>query len=41
MSDMRKIGDEMVADWLKQAGGDGREIIDAYNRSARPAAAKK
>jgi len=41
MSDMRKIGDEMVADWLKQAGADGKEIIDAYNRSARPAAAKK
>jgi TRAP-type C4-dicarboxylate transport system substrate-binding protein len=41
MSDMRKIGDEMVADWLKQAGADGKEIVDAYNRSARPAAAKK
>lgn len=41
MADMRKIGDEMVADWLKQAGADGKEIIDAYNRSARPAAAKK
>lgn len=41
MSDMKKIGDEMLADWLKQAGTDGKEIIDAYGKSARPAAAKK
>jgi TRAP-type C4-dicarboxylate transport system substrate-binding protein len=32
MSDMKKIGDEMLADWLKQAGPDGKEIIDAYNK---------
>jgi len=34
MSDMRKIGDEMLADWLKQAGPEGKEIIDAYRKSA-------
>jgi TRAP-type C4-dicarboxylate transport system substrate-binding protein len=39
MSDMRKIGDEMLADWLKQAGPDGQEIVDAYRKSA-PAAKK-
>lgn len=36
MGDMKKIGDEMLADWLKQAGADGKEIIDAYGKSARP-----
>lgn len=42
MNDMRKIGEEMVADWLKQAGADGKQILDAYQRSAKaPAAAKK
>lgn len=39
MADMRKIGDEMLADWLKQAGPEGKEIIDAYRKSA-PAAKK-
>jgi TRAP-type C4-dicarboxylate transport system substrate-binding protein len=37
MSDMRKIGDEMLADWLKQAGPEGQEIITAYRKSAPPA----
>lgn len=41
MGDMRKIGEEMAGDWLKQAGADGKEIIDAYNKSARPVAAAK
>jgi len=41
MTDMRKIGDEMLSDWLKQAGADGKEIIDAYHRSARAAPARK
>lgn len=40
MADMRKIGDEMVNDWLKAMGAEGKEIIDAYNRSGRPAAKK-
>jgi TRAP-type C4-dicarboxylate transport system substrate-binding protein len=34
MGDMKKIGDEMMADWLKQAGADGKKIIDAYRRAA-------
>jgi TRAP-type C4-dicarboxylate transport system substrate-binding protein len=37
MTDMRKIGDEMLADWLKQAGAEGQEIITAYRKSAPPA----
>lgn len=41
MDDLKKIGDGMVADWLKQAGPDGKEIIDAYQRSAKAAPAKK
>jgi TRAP-type C4-dicarboxylate transport system substrate-binding protein len=34
MADMKKIGDEMLADWTKQAGADGQKIIDAYRRSS-------
>jgi TRAP-type C4-dicarboxylate transport system substrate-binding protein len=40
MADMKKIGDEMVADWLKQAGAEGKEILDAYARSAKAPAKK-
>lgn len=40
MTDMKKIGDEMTADWLKQAGADGKEILDAYNKSAKAPAKK-
>jgi TRAP-type C4-dicarboxylate transport system substrate-binding protein len=29
-ADMRKIGNVMLADWLRKAGPDGRKIIDAY-----------
>ncbi len=32
MGDMKKIGDEMLSDWLKQAGTDGKEIVDAYRK---------
>ncbi len=32
MADMKKIGDEMLADWLKTAGPDGKTIIDAYRK---------
>lgn len=38
MADMRKIGEEMTADWLKQVGADGKEILDAYNKSAKAVA---
>jgi TRAP-type C4-dicarboxylate transport system substrate-binding protein len=34
MAAMKKIGAEMTVDWLKQAGGEGKEIIDAYTRNA-------
>jgi TRAP-type C4-dicarboxylate transport system substrate-binding protein len=40
MSDMKKIGDEMVTDWLKQAGPEGKEILDAYGKSAKAPAKK-
>jgi TRAP-type C4-dicarboxylate transport system substrate-binding protein len=33
MAEMKKIGDEMLADWVKQAGADGQKILDAYRRS--------
>lgn len=39
MADMKKIGDEMLADWAKAAGADGQEILKAYQAS-RPAAKK-
>jgi TRAP-type C4-dicarboxylate transport system substrate-binding protein len=41
MTDMKKIGSEMLTDWLKQAGPEGKEIMDAYNKSAKPAPAAK
>ncbi len=34
MADMKKIGDEMVADWVKQSGADGQKILDAFRRAA-------
>jgi TRAP-type C4-dicarboxylate transport system substrate-binding protein len=30
--DMDKVGDEMLADWLKATGEDGKRIIDAFNK---------
>ncbi|MFO1200090.1 MAG: TRAP transporter substrate-binding protein [Burkholderiaceae bacterium] len=30
VSDFQKIGDVMLADWLKKAGPDGQSVIDAY-----------
>ena len=32
MGDMKKIGESMLNDWLKQSGADGKEIIDAYRK---------
>lgn len=32
MGDMKKIGDDMLADWLKQTGADGKEIVDTYGK---------
>ena len=31
-SDMAKVGDTMLAEWIKQAGPDGQAIIDAYRK---------
>jgi len=41
MADMRKIGEAMVAEWLQQTGSDGRQIIDAFQRSAGAGTGKK
>jgi TRAP-type C4-dicarboxylate transport system substrate-binding protein len=32
MTDMRKVGDVMLADWLKKAGPDGQAVVDAYKK---------
>jgi TRAP-type transport system periplasmic protein len=29
-SDLKKVGDTMIADWLKKAGPEGKAILDAY-----------
>jgi TRAP-type C4-dicarboxylate transport system substrate-binding protein len=29
-ADLRKVGNFMLADWLKKAGPDGKKVIDAY-----------
>lgn len=29
-AELKKIGDQMLEDWLKKAGPDGKKIIDAY-----------
>ncbi len=31
-ADLKKIGETMTADWVKQAGSDGQAIIDAYKK---------
>ena len=31
-SDMKKIGDVLLQDWLKKAGPDGQAVIDAYHK---------
>ena len=31
-ADLKKIGDIMVADWLKKAGPEGKAILDAYHK---------
>ena len=32
VTDFQKIGDVMLADWLKKAGPDGQAVIDAYRK---------
>jgi TRAP-type C4-dicarboxylate transport system substrate-binding protein len=29
---LKKVGDEMLQDWLKKAGPDGQAVVDAYRR---------
>src|SRR5882672_1280465 len=31
-ADLRKIGDAMLADWLKKAGGEGQAVVNAYRK---------
>ena len=31
-ADFQKIGETMIADWIKQAGGEGQTIIDTYRK---------
>lgn len=31
-ADMKKVGDTMIAEWVKSAGADGQVIIDAYKK---------
>ncbi|HNY45770.1 MAG TPA: TRAP transporter substrate-binding protein [Casimicrobium sp.] len=31
-ADMKKVGDTMLADWLKKAGSDGQALVDAYRK---------
>lgn len=31
-TDMKKVGETMIADWLKKAGAEGQSIIDAYRK---------
>jgi hypothetical protein len=29
-ADLKKVGNFMLADWLRKAGPDGKKIIDTY-----------
>jgi hypothetical protein len=29
-ADLRKVGNYMLAEWLRKSGVDGRKVIDAY-----------
>jgi TRAP-type C4-dicarboxylate transport system substrate-binding protein len=31
-ADLRKVGNHMLAEWLRKAGDDGRKVIDGYRR---------
>ena len=31
-ADMKKVGDTMIGDWLKEAGADGQAIVEAFRR---------
>ncbi len=31
-ADLKKVGDQMLEDWLKKAGADGKAVVDAYKK---------
>lgn len=35
MTELNKVGETMVQEWLKSAGADGQEIIDAYRANSQ------
>jgi TRAP-type C4-dicarboxylate transport system substrate-binding protein len=34
-AELKKIGDQMLDDWLKKAGPDGKKIVDAYREKLK------
>ena len=32
MSDMKKVGDTMLKEWLEKAGPEGQAVVDAYRK---------
>lgn len=31
-SDLKKVGDVMLSDWLKKSGADGQAVVDAFRK---------
>jgi TRAP-type C4-dicarboxylate transport system substrate-binding protein len=31
-TDMKKVGDQMLKEWLEKAGPEGKQIVDAYRK---------
>lgn len=31
-TDMKKVGDQMLKEWLEKAGADGKQLVDAYRK---------
>ncbi len=31
-SDMKKVGDTMLKEWLEKAGPEGQAVVDAYKK---------
>jgi hypothetical protein len=32
-ADLKKVGDTMLADWLKKSGADGQALVDAFRKN--------
>ena len=32
VADLKKVGDTMIADWVKKAGAEGQAVVDAYKK---------